>query len=203
VASSLKNRIDDLKSSLQRLSPRERRMVGGLGLVFVLGIVVSIGYIIQSSLEEIEENNSEMRKALRDLERNKDAYLIQRRRIAALEVRMSRTPLQLNHFVESAASKVGVNIAESGEITPITGDRYVQRGVEIKLRKVSIEQLGKLLKELENSPQIVQITKLSVNTRWGQHQDLGVEMVVSTYEKKSQEHRPDGDEKRKRERDRT
>jgi len=193
MASGIKRRIDDLKSSLSRLSARERLMLGGLGVTFVLLVVIGVGYLITSSLEEIEEHNAEIRKALKDLEANKDAYMTQRQRIAALEVRMSRTPLELNRFVETAASAVGVSIAESGEVSPAVGERYTKRGLEVKLRKVNIEQLGKLLKELENSPYIVQVTRLSINTRWGQHQDLDVELTVSAWERKSGEQRKEKD----------
>jgi type II secretory pathway component PulM len=203
MAQTFKSRFDDLKGWLERLSPRERRMIGGLVAAVLVFVVLLVGYIIQNGLEEIETQNDDTRHALRDLEKYKDAYMVQRQRIAALEVRMSRTPLELNRFVETAASAVGVSIAESGEIPAVVGDRYTQRGVEIKLRKVNIEQLGKLLKELENSPHIVQISSLSVNTRWNQHQDLDVEMTVSTYERRTKDQKPDGEAKGSRTRDRT
>ncbi len=182
MANQLKNRLDDLKSSIERLSPRERRLVGGLGITFIVVIVAIVGLLIQSGLDEIEERNAAIHKALRDIEKHREAYSAQRRRIAALESRMKRAPLELNRFVETNASAVGVSIAESGEIAPVKGKKYTQRGVEIKLRKVKIEELAKLLKELENSPHIVQITRLSVNSRWGQHEELDVEMIISTYE---------------------
>jgi type II secretory pathway component PulM len=203
MAQGFKNRLDDLKGSFERLSPRERGALGGLAAALLVVGVLLVGWIIQSGLEEIETTNDDTRRALRDLEKHKDAYMVQRQRIAALEVRMSRTPLELNRFVETAASAVGVSIAESGEIPAVVGERYTQRGVEIKLRKVGIEQLGKLLRELENSPHIVQITSLSVNTRWNQHQDLDVEMTVSTYERRGKDERPGGGTKRGRTRDRT
>ena len=107
---------------------------------------------------------------------------------------MSRTPLELNRFVETAASAVGVSIAESSEVSPVDIERYTQRGVEIKLRKVRIDQLAKLLKELESSPHIVQITRLNVSTRWNEHDELDVEMVVSTFE---QRRKPAGGEEPK------
>jgi type II secretory pathway component PulM len=201
MARDIRNRLDDLKSHFSHLSSRERVLISGLAAALLLTVVLVVGYFIQSGLEEIETNNDEMRTALRDLEKNRDAYVVQRQRIAALEVRMSRTPLELNRFVETAASAVGVNIAESGEIPAVVGDRYTQRGVEIKLRKVTIEQLGKLLRELENSPHIVQISSLSVNARWNQHQDLDVEMIVSTFERGGKESSPK--EKRTLERPRT
>lgn len=183
MANGIGSRIDDLKSSLERLSTRERLMIGGLGIALVVGVIVVVGYIILSGLEEIEENNAAMRTALADLDRNRECYMLQRQRNAQLEVRIRPTPLELNRFVETAASTVGVSISESGEISPVEIDRFTQRGVEIKLRKVTIEQLAKLLKELEGSPHIVQITRLNVNTRWNQNKDLDVEMVVTTYER--------------------
>ncbi len=195
---TLKNRLQDLKGSWERLSQRERNMVLGLGGALLLVVVVFVGFTIQSGLEELEENNDAMRKALRDLDQYKDAYMVQRQRMAALEVRISRTPVELNRFLETAASGAGISISESVEMQPVEGDRYRQRGMEIKLRKVSIEQLAKFMKEIETSQQLVQITSLSVNTRWNQHQDLDVEMTVSTYER-----REGGGGGRAREKDRT
>ena len=185
MAGKLSARLDDLKGSLERLSPREKLMLGGLGAVFVVGVVVVGGYIILSGLEEIEEKNSATREALKKLVENRTCYAEHRNRERQLDIRLSRPALELNRFVETAASAVGVSIAESTEISPVDVDRYTQRGVEIKLRKVQIDQLAKLIKELEASPHIVHITQMNVTTRWGQHSDLDVEMVVSTYEKRS------------------
>jgi len=183
VARKLSARLDDLKGSLERLSTRERLMLGGLASAFVVGVIVVLSYIIVSGLEELEEKNTATRQALRELSLNRGCYLEHRNRVAQLEARLSRT-LELNRFVETAASAVGVSIAESSEIAPVDVDHYTQRGVEIKLRKVKIEQLAQLIKELEGSPQIVQITQISVTTRWNQHIDLDVEMVVSTFERR-------------------
>lgn len=183
MANGIGNRIDDLKSSLERLSSRERLMIGGLGIAVVVGLIVVVGYIILSGLEELEENNAAMRVALVDLDQNRECYMVQRQRNAQLEVRIRPTPLELNRFVETVAATVGVSISESGEVNPVEIDQFTQRGVEIKLRKVTIEQLAKLLKELEGSPHIVQITRLNVNTRWNQNKDLDVELVVTTYER--------------------
>jgi len=173
-------------------------MVGGLGAALLLGVVVVASYIIVAGLEEIEENNEAIRRALRDIDENYECYVTQRQRHAQLEVRISRQPLELNRFVETAASAVGVSIAESSEVSPVAMDRFTQRGVEIKLRQVTIEQLAKLIKELENSPHVVQITRLNVSTRWNQHKDLDVEMVVSAFERRELRPEPPGEKRRRR-----
>lgn len=187
MALNLTRRLDDLKASLERISPRERVMLTGLALSVVFGIIFIVGYIIFSGLEDLEERNARIRKALKDLDTNRECFMEHRRQTAKIEVRMSRAPLELNRFVETAASAVGVSITESDEMNPITAETFIQRGVEIKLRKVTIAQLAKLLKELESSPHIVQITRLNVHTRWNQHQDLDVEMTVTTYERKQEQ----------------
>ena len=167
MAFSIGNRIDELKSSLSRLSPREWLALGALGLALVLGTAVVVGYVILSGLEELQDRNESMRSAIRDLQKNGSKYMTQRQRMNALEVRMTRTPLELNSFVENLAKEVGVNIAETGQINPVEGDKFVQRGLEVKLRKIGLKDLAQLLKLLENSPHIVQITRLNVSARWG------------------------------------
>ena len=200
MAGKLTARLDDLKAAFERLSARDRMRLAGLAAAFVVGAVVVVGHIIISGLEDLEQKNDATRTALKNLTVNHGCYMQHRQRTAQLEVRMSRAPLELNRYVETAASAVGVSIAESTEISPMEVDRYTQRGVEIKLRKVGIEQLGKLIQELESSPHIVQITRLNVTTRWNQHSELDVEMVVSTFErrKKAPEGEPPDRRSRKR-----
>ena len=187
MALNIRDRIDDIKSSLSRLSPREWLALGALGLTLVLGSATVVGYVILSGLEELAERNDSMRKAIKDLQLNGSKYVTQRQRLAALEVRMARVPLKLNSFVEKVAKDVGVEISETGQVNPVESDMFVQRGLEVKLRKIGLKQLAQLIKQLESSPHIVQITRLSVSARWGEHKDLDVEMVVSTYEKRKRE----------------
>jgi len=197
MAMKIRNRIEDYKSSFGRLSSRERMMVGGLGLVGLLLVVGVVGYVVISSLNDIEAHNARMRQAIKDLKQFGQAYMKQRQRVAALKVRMpSDRSIELNSFVEKAAKKVEVNIAESDEITPVEGEEYVQRGLEIKLRKVTVKQVAELIKQLESSPQLVQITRLSVQSSWNQHEQLNVEMLVSTFEYR--ERKPDDPRKKKK-----
>ena len=197
MAMKIRNRIEYYKSSFGRLSSRERMMVGGLGLVGLLLVVGVVGYVVISSLNDIEAHNARMRQAIKDLKQFGQAYMKQRQRVAALKVRMpSDRSIELNSFVEKAAKKVEVNIAESDEITPVEGEEYVQRGLEIKLRKVTVKQVAELIKQLESSPQLVQITRLSVQSSWNQHEQLNVEMVVSTFEYR--ERKPDDPRKKKK-----
>lgn len=184
MVSALKSRIEDLKLSVARLSTRERVMVGSLVGVFGFLLVFGVGYLIYSSVDEVEERNVAMRKALRDINRYRDKYVSYQRRMKALERAIPTTSLDLNSFVEKAAAAVGVKIDETNEISPASAGRYTKRGMEIKLRKLSLGQLAAFLKQMEeSSTHVVQVTELSVHTRWQRHKEVDAELMVTTYER--------------------
>lgn len=161
-------------------------MIGALGAAVVLMLIFGVGFWVSSSVDELREENAEMRRALKAIERKQGTYLQQRREVAALEVRMGHAPLELNTFVEKAAAAVGVSISESGGLSPAEGDGFTRRAIEIKLAKLSVAQLASFLKTLEaEQAHIVQVTQLNVRTRWNRNQELDVEeLVVATYDRK-------------------
>lgn len=186
--------VDDIKASFARMSPRDRAMLGLLGAVALALVIGGFGYAIASGLEEIEQENAAMRKALRALRRKRDVFIARRQAIQRVESRMSPTPLDLNAHVEQAATAAGVTIAESDAVAPVVGDRYIERAVNIKVKKIDVAKLEKLLAALESAPaHIVQVRGLSVNTRWNQNDVLDVEMTVSTFDRN-----PDAGKARKR-----
>ena len=187
AGSRIRNKVDDFARSLSRLSARERMALAALGGTVFLVVAAAVGYVILSGLDELEERNEAMRKALSDLQRFGPAYRLNRQRMAALEGRLSSTPVDLNTLVEKAAKEVGVHIAESDMMQPVEVGRYTQQGLQVKLGKVKIDQLAKFMKVLEENTYLVQITRLSVNTNWTNHEVMDVEMVVSTYVKKKKD----------------
>jgi type II secretory pathway component PulM len=177
-------KLDDLKERFERLSTRERVMVAGLGGVFLLLVIVGLAAWIGSTTGEIEQEIFDTRKALRDIRRYRGRYAKNQARERELSRLIAADALELNSYVDRAAAAVGVKVGESTAIKPIEGKRYERRGLSIKLRKMNIAQLVAFMKRLADSPgQLVQITRLSVNTRWNKHEELDVEMEVSTYVK--------------------
>ncbi|PID39346.1 MAG: hypothetical protein CSA65_07580 [Proteobacteria bacterium] len=188
MASALKTKIEDLKLSIERMSPRERVMIGGLGATVALLVVLGVGYLIWSTIDDLEERNNAMREALADIEKLKDKYLAAKQRAAALKLAIPDTPLELNTYVDKAAKAIGVKIDESSAVQPSEGSRFSQHGLQIKLRKLTLSQLGGLLKQLEGSrTHVVQVTEMTVYTRFYNRErkteEIDAELVVSTYEK--------------------
>lgn len=180
----LKAKLEDLKESYERLSSRDRRALGVLVGVASALIVVGLVLTAVTSVQGIEEEIETTRDALRDIERYRRPFLENKWRQAALEQRVPVNPLELNAYVEKVASGVGIKIDESNETKPVVGSPYSRRGLEIKLRKVTLDKLGHFLERLVSSTQsIVQVTELSVSARWGQHEELDVELTISTYDR--------------------
>jgi hypothetical protein len=171
----------------ERLSQRERTLVGALGVTFVVMATLVVGFLITDGLSTFEERNADMRQALRDIETHRESYLRAKAKAAQLETRIGRTPLQLQGFLEQIAKEAGIEIPESNELTPTAaGKHFVQRSVELRLRQVTLDALAHFLRGVETGPNLVVVTALNIHTRDDHHQELDVEMTVSTYERASE-----------------
>jgi type II secretory pathway component PulM len=181
---TLNERMQALRDKWERLSQRERTMVGALGVTFVLMVTLIVGFLISDGLSSLAERNADMRQALRDLDTQRDNYLRLKAKVAQMETRLGSQPVQLQGYLEAAAKESGVEIQESTERPPAsTGKKFVERTVDFRLRAVTLEQLTKFMKAIETGKSLVVVTQLNVRTRDDKHQQLDVEMSVTTYER--------------------
>jgi hypothetical protein len=172
-----------LRNRWDRLPERDRRMLLLLGVTFVVCAVGLTTYVISGRLSALQEENSDMRQALRDLESGRDAYQQTRAKNAQLEVRLARGAVQLQGYLEAAAKEADVEIAETTERQPAAaGKAYIERAVDLRLPKVTLEQLAKFMQRIETGPNLVVVTALNVRTRDDRHTDLEVDLTVSTFE---------------------
>ncbi len=178
------DRMQALRDKWERLSQRERTMVGALGVTFVVMVTLIVGFLISDGLSSMEERNAAMRQALRDLDTQRDNYLRNKAKLSQMETRLGTQPVQLQGYVEAAAKEAGVEISEQTERPPVSvGKKFVERTVDLRLRAVTLDQLTKFMKSIETGKSLVVITALNVRTRDDKHQQLDVDqMSVTTYE---------------------
>ena len=181
---TLNDRMQALRDKWERLSQRERTMVGALGVTFVVMMTLIVGFLITDGLSSMEERNAEMRQALRDLDTQRDNYIRMKAKVAQMETRMGSQPVQLSGYLEQAAKDAGVEISDSSD-RPATaaGKKFVERTVDVHLRPTTLEALTKFMKAIETGKSIVVVTALEVHTRDDKHQQLDVTMAVTTYDR--------------------
>lgn len=170
----------------ERLSPRERTLITGAGATFLAMVTVISGFLITDGLSSVEEHNSDARQALHDLETQRESYLKAKAKSAQLETRLGRTPVQLQGFLEQVAKEVGVEIPESNEEPPQVGKQFTARSVQLRLKQVTLDNLSRFLRGIETGPNLVVVSGLNVRTRDDKHQELEVELTVTTYERNAE-----------------
>ncbi len=180
---SLGDKLQQFRSRWERLSNRERRLLAA-GAATLLGIALAaMGGAVAANLNELEEANAEMRQALKDIAEHHDAYQQARAKNAQLEVRMGSSPVQLQGYLESAAKETGVEIAESDELPPQpVGKKYLERAVNLRLRRVGLDALTKYLRRIETGPNLVIVSALGIRVVDDKREQFEVEMKVSAFE---------------------
>jgi type II secretory pathway component PulM len=180
---TIADRFSRITARWERLSTRERSLITGLVGVFALMLSGAFVYVVWSSLSEIDQHNAATRQALKDIAQNREAFLENRRRMAAQETRIGSQPVQLSSMIEQAATDADVKIDESNERTPTPrGKKFVEKGMDVKIRKVPLDKLAKFMRRIETGPHLVTVDRLLIRTRYNEHDQLDVELGVSTYE---------------------
>lgn len=178
--------VSGLRARWDQLSERERVMLAALCGAFVLVAIVIGALLVSSHIDDLESDNAAMRQALRDIDSERDTYLQARGKAAQLEARLGSGGVQLEGLLEDAAKKTGVEIAETNErpAAQVGADkRYTQRDVDLRIRQVTLDRLAKFLRVIETGPNLVLTTGLTARVRDDKHEDLEVELTVSTWEK--------------------
>jgi F0F1-type ATP synthase membrane subunit b/b' len=193
------DKLNALRDRFERLSQRERTMVTALGITFVVMVTLIVGFLVTDGLSTLAERNADMRQALKDLDTHREGYLKAKAKSSQLETRIGKQPVQLSGYLEQAAKESGVEIPESNErAATAAGKLFVERSVELRLKSVRLEALAAFLKKIETGPNLVLVTQLSVRTRDDKHEELDVELTVSTWD-----HAPKEKEKDKKKGDKS
>jgi general secretion pathway protein M len=135
-------------------------------------------------LSSRREANAELRAAIQKIQANRETIKAQQARRDQIATRYARKAPKLGGFLEQLAKDTGLEIPEAQDKpeTPI-GKRYVERSIQIRLRKVGGLPLLRFLEKIEQSGYPLAITRLNVRKRGADRDSFDVEMVVSAYDR--------------------
>lgn len=184
LANILRKPAETLANEWARMAPRERKLVVIFIATFFVA-VVSVGtFLFVGHLGEIEDENDEIRDALEAIADNRAEYLSAKARMRAQEIRIGTRAPQLATDLEAAARQIGIQIPETNERQPKpVGRRYLEHNVDVKLRQVDLQQLGRFLNKLETGPHLIYVTRLGLRRRFAERDKLDVEITATGLER--------------------
>ncbi|MSP71617.1 MAG: hypothetical protein EXR76_05455 [Myxococcales bacterium] len=195
------SRLANLSASIERLTPRERLLIGGLGAGLIVAMVAVAWIIVGGQLTELEQGNAAISDTLGQIMERKDKYLQEKSRLDADKKRLEQNELKLVKLLEDQAGVQGVTIQsfkegrrvltenfrkrkknDRGESSgPVVKD-LVEESQTVTLAALSLDQLTKFLAGLEGRPEPVKVTRLNISTQQSDRQQLReVKLTVATY----------------------
>lgn len=170
------------------LDPRERRLLGVLGSVFVALVFVLVPVLVGSHLAGRREENAALAAAIESVQAGRAA--IRRRETERQEViaRYGTPAPALASFLAERAKEAKVEIPESQDRPSVPhGKRWEERSTKVVLRKVKLLGLVDFLEGIVQAPYPLRVTRLAVKRRGGEADSWDVEVVVSAWDRKADE----------------
>ncbi len=166
------------------LSPRERRLLVGLSSVVVVMLVLLVPLGLGAMTRSRREANDELREAIRRLQESKGQVRARQEKRDEIAARYAKKAPKLAGFLEQLAKEQAIEIPESQDKPEIPiGKRYVERGIQVRLRKVHGLPLLKFLEAIEQSGHPLAISRLSLRRRAAEKDSYDVELGVSAYDR--------------------
>ena len=182
---ALSKKIEDILAALDRLSRREKFMVGGLALCFVVFLVVLISLWVSSSLGAMERriaNKTSSLQAIIDMRQEYDEAKRQEKQITDL-IKRGRN-LDLVTTLGNLEKQLGINIEDLQTRTPgVNPEKGIEEAkVEVNIPHITIDRLVELLEEIERKSKTIAVRVLRVRNNFRDPTQLDVNMTVSNFQ---------------------
>ncbi len=171
-------------AAFDRLSPRERVLVGALGGVLAAFLAFLVVFLVSGNLDGIQKENEEHAEVLREIARNRAAFRESLQAQAELERRYATKAPPLQSFLEEKATKRSLEIRDAQDKPEVQhGTDFVERSVQIRLNKVEIRSFVQLMEDVSTNRHPLAISKLRVRRRLAEPNSFDLDMTVSAYDR--------------------
>jgi len=172
-------------SAIDRLSPRERVLLGLLGFVAVGMVCAAVVLLTNRSLGRLENEVAQQGEALRVLRAKAPEIRERLEAQKGVAVKTAADAPALGTALENHASKAGLGDAALEMVDQpeeIVGG-FVRKSVQVRLRRQPLGKLADFWARTVNdrARYPVAITRLNVRRRRHEEDSYDVEMIVSSY----------------------
>lgn len=168
---------------IAQLSQRERifLVTGGVVLLLIL-LYLAVLLPYRSALSSLDRGIEARSRQLQEVKALRTRYLSMQQQIALAErqVKSSRnvSPLTvIESLVEQTAGRE--NLLSMRPQPPVTQGQFIRDAVEVKLEKLSLQQLLELLSGVEGVTAPMQIEKLYIKQRFDDRSLLDASMTIT------------------------
>lgn len=192
TALTLKNTFQALvdKSGLNKLEKREKQIVTA-GLIFLVCFAV-FHFLVSPLLQARQQTQKALVHKKEDIQKISQLqakyYKLQNQAVNIEERLQKRSPsFSLFSFIEEKATKAKVK-QQINSMTPSTSEgegSLRESRVDLKLERISLQQLVDFLKEIESARDVVMIKRISIQENSREDGALDAVMQVITFTKKS------------------
>lgn len=179
------NRLQELfaevGSYLQKLSPRERLLVGLTAGAAVLLLLFFSGLGFVSAVHRHQLAIENKTKALREISQLAGSYAERSRSRQQLEQRL-KNKVALFTFIDEVSKKKHIEIGDMQDRGNTVGqDKITESTVELDLTKVTLDRLTAFLKALEHDPRLIRVKKIRVRGRIDDPNSVDASLTISAY----------------------
>jgi len=173
-----------------RLSERERKLAGVLGLFMGALLIFLLVFTIHFSLSDISVENEERAEAIRMLEK-KSSELIQFRDEEEMYERIySEPPPPLRSLLSNTAKTLNITIPDLKERPDQPhGEKWIEHSMEARINRIDLASLVMYMVMLESNRKDfpIAITSVSVRKHRRKNDEFDFKIQISTYERKDLE----------------
>jgi general secretion pathway protein M len=171
-------------TALDRLSPRERRLVTVLGGFVLASLVLAVPVGLESVVHARESDNHELAAALVAVQEARTLVRERQDRKESIVRRYAKKAPPLAGFIEQAAQHDKLEVTDSVDRPEVPhGKKYVERGSTVHLKKAGLLPIAKFLEALEKSGHPLEVSRLTLRKRLGETDSYDVEVGVSAYDR--------------------
>ncbi len=185
----LGKRYEEMLAAFERLSRREKFMVGGLAVCFVLFVGVMVSLWVSSSLRgldrRIEDKTGKLTKMIDMRAQFEQAKLA--RKESEKRIRKAGN-IQLMGTLENMAQRLGIDTNEM-EMNPRSAGanaetKVDEKRVEVKIPRITIDRLVDFLVQLERKAESIAVRTLHIKNNFREPSRLDVTFIVSKFQLK-------------------
>ncbi len=174
--------FDRVRDSLERLGPRERRLLSWLGVVLVVCGLGYVALLIHDGLADLEAQNDNTRLLLAGLEEKRDSLVAERSKQGEIVAMIGEEAPALGTYIEKVAGENGVQIRAQSEKPTVSKGKFHELSSEVVFYDITLEQLAKLLRGLETTNPTVVTQRIEIHRSVMQKEKLDrVNLTVATY----------------------